>query len=402
MFKMKSVFALFSLSLLFATAGYAGEESGSKPASRFHTLSAQELKSLYNQSQSMRQPGQRSYVSSRSLPVRLNIKRPVGYEPIVSAPTPPKKEQKSAEIAQKEPEKRGNFLQKLCRRTARPKVAQKVPEKQQQLCGQMTRPKVAQKGQRKNFSQTLLAKLSFAAGGDPRGGSGGHSGGHSGGSMGGHSGGSMGGHSGGHSGGSMGGHQGGPVGPSMSGHQGGPAGSIHQGSARIQTQTVPRRSVQHGPGHAVSPQFKHGGNKNWQHNKNWNHFHRFPRRIYTYPNGIFWVVDFSTPNDYWRVDSAVSDIEVVRVDLYDQTDHLYGADYYVRNRSDYPVYVSLVLAKDENVIDGLADGYVYVGAWEDQYVGYVVQDDPYQPFEWSYQWQAYPATRESGVQYYYE
>lgn len=396
MFKMKSAFALFSLSLLFATAGYASEESHSKPAGRFHTLSAQELKSLYNQSQSMRQPGQRSYVSSRSIPIRLNIKRPVGYEPIVSAPTPPKREQPSTQIAQKEgekkgslfhklfrpssqpkmaqkggergqiaqkaPEKRGNLFQKLCRQTTRLKTAQKAPEKQQQLSRQTARPK-------KNFSQNLLAILTYA---DHRGGGGG---GHSG---------------GGQSGGGMG------------GHQGGSSRTIHQGSARIQTQTVPRRSVNQGPGHAVNPQFKHGGNKNWQGNKNWNHFHRFPRRIYTYPNGIFWVVDFSTPNDYWRVDSAVSDIEVVRVDLYDQTDHLYGADYYVRNRSDYPVYASLVLEKDENVIDGLADGYVYVGAWEDQYVGYVVQDDPYQPFEWSYQWQAYPATRESGVQYYYE
>lgn len=101
------------------------------------------------------------------------------------------------------------------------------------------------------------------------------------------------------------------------------------------------------------------------------------------------------------MDSEATNVEIVRVDLYDQTNHLYGADYYARNQSSYPIYVAIGLSAGENVTDGLVDGYVYVEPWGDVYMGYVVQDNTYQPFSWSYQWQAYPATQQTGVYYYY-
>jgi hypothetical protein len=80
---------------------------------------------------------------------------------------------------------------------------------------------------------------------------------------------------------------------------------------------------------------------------------------------------------------TVDDVELQDESLYDSDNHYYGGDLTVVNHSPHPMYASVSVIKQENVIVGINTGVVPLDPNQQQYLGRIQQSDPSK--DWSYQ-----------------
>ncbi|NGX42212.1 MAG: hypothetical protein K940chlam7_00489 [Chlamydiae bacterium] len=89
-----------------------------------------------------------------------------------------------------------------------------------------------------------------------------------------------------------------------------------------------------------------------------------------------------------RIVDTIENVDLYVNDLYNEDDHNYGEEYYVLNRNDFPMHVSIHLTDNKNAEKHLIKSTVIVGSNLRGDLGHILQKDLSLGATWKYEWKA--------------
>lgn len=102
------------------------------------------------------------------------------------------------------------------------------------------------------------------------------------------------------------------------------------------------------------------------------------------------VVAVSSLSANGRIGGSLENVDLVVEDLYNEDDHNYGEKYYVINRNDHPMRVSIKIKDIINGEDTLIRHTIIVESHDSAELGMIVQKDLGKTADWKYEWQTRP------------
>ncbi len=91
-----------------------------------------------------------------------------------------------------------------------------------------------------------------------------------------------------------------------------------------------------------------------------------------------------------KIGGTLNNTDLIVKDLVNEEGHNYGERYYVLNRNDYPVKVSIKLTDGQNIDDYLVPYTIVVKEFQRIEIGEIYQTDIKKESSWNYEWQVEP------------
>lgn len=85
---------------------------------------------------------------------------------------------------------------------------------------------------------------------------------------------------------------------------------------------------------------------------------------------------------------TLDNVDLIVSDLYNEDRHNYGEEYFVLNRNDHPMRVSIKLTESKNVEDHIIRYTIIVEPHDRVGMGFVLQDEVSKGADWKYTWEA--------------
>ncbi|MGA8164510.1 MAG: hypothetical protein WB791_05725 [Waddliaceae bacterium] len=104
---------------------------------------------------------------------------------------------------------------------------------------------------------------------------------------------------------------------------------------------------------------------------------------------LFFLLPFSTSlgGEEEQVVGTLNGVDLIFADLFNKDGHNFGEQYFVLNRNDQPMRVSIRLVGSENAVDHLVKYTIIVNRRDRVEIGKVIQDNLSEGANWKYEWQ---------------
>ena len=104
---------------------------------------------------------------------------------------------------------------------------------------------------------------------------------------------------------------------------------------------------------------------------------------------LLFMIIFSTSiyAEEEHVVGTLNDVDLISANLFNEDGHNFGEKYFVLNRNDQPMRISIHLIESENAVDHLVKYTIIVNRHDKVEVGHILQDKISVKANWKYEWQ---------------